>query len=107
VSQIHPERCSDDSITASESAHVNINRFTVPRDPLSIITATALALSIAVNIWCGWIIRDVGTLKWLHDWDLNQFENKEFAELKIKVETDDALIRAFGPQSCAKPTASR
>src|SRR5277367_4204599 len=42
--QIHPENCADDSITAHPNSHVNVNRFTVPRDPLAILTAVLLAL---------------------------------------------------------------
>src|SRR5271168_2785495 len=44
--QVHPENCADDSITAHPNSHVNVNRFTMPKDPVSIIIATALALSI-------------------------------------------------------------
>lgn len=89
---MHPEGCTDDSVAASDTAHVNINRIAFPRDPVSIITAVILALSIAVNIWCGWIIRDVGTAKWLHDYDLNQFQMGEFRQLQRQVDLDHALL---------------
>ena len=89
-------------IDARGGGNVNVNRFTLPKDPVGILTAVVLALSIAVNIWCGWVIRDVGTIKWLHDYDLNQFQMHEFAQLKGEVDLDHELIKAFGPQQCRK-----
>lgn len=53
-----------------------------------------LALSIAVNIWCLWTIRDVGTRKWLHDYDLQQFRDHEFSDLRNNVEVTKLLIAA-------------
>lgn len=91
--QLHPENSPDESITAHPSAHVNVNRLTIPRDPLSITVAVLLALSIAVNVWCGWVIRDVGTRKWLHDYDLNQFQMGEFRQLQREVDLDHALLQ--------------
>jgi hypothetical protein len=61
-----------------------------------------LALSILVNVWALWTIRDVGTRKWLHDWDLNQFENGPFADLKIQVGVDHELIAAYGSHNCKR-----
>lgn len=90
---MHAEQSPDESVHASETAHVNINRLTVPRDPLSITVAVLLALSIAVNVWCGWTIRDVGTRKWLHDYDLNQFQMGEFRQLQREVDLDHALLQ--------------
>jgi hypothetical protein len=89
---------SDDSMHVEANANVNVNRFSFPRDPVSIITAVVLALSIAVNIWCGWVIRDVGTRKWLHDYDLNQFQMGEFRQLQREVDLDHALLE----QSCKR-----
>lgn len=70
--------------------------------------ASGLALSLAVNVWCGWTMRDIGTRKWLHDYDLNQFQQGDFAKLKSEVSTmkdvDDRLMLIFGPDSqCRKP----
>lgn len=99
--ELRAEASSDDvpdkppvraQIHAAENAHVNINRLTVPRDPLSITVAVLLALSLVVNVWCGWVIRDVGTRKWLHDYDLNQFQMGEFRQLQREVDLDHALI---------------
>lgn len=94
---INRDRAVDDSVHAAEHANVNVNRFTLPKDPLSIVTAAILALSIAVNVWCGWVIRDIGTRKWLHDYDLNQFQMHEFSQLKEEVDVDHELIQVFGP----------
>lgn len=91
MTQIHPERCTNDSVSGN-NAPVQITRFSLPKDPWQLITATILALSIAVNIWCGWIIRDIGTAKWLHDYDLNQFQMGEFRQLQREVDIDHALV---------------
>ncbi len=90
---IHPEQSYNEGLTAHQGANVNVNRFTLPKDPIGIFTAIALALSIVVNIWCGWIIRDVGTAKWLHDYDLNQFQMGEFRQLQREVDLDHALVQ--------------
>lgn len=87
----NPDHCTDESVTGN-NAPVQITRFSLPKDPWQLITATILALSIAVNIWCAWIIRDVGTAKWLHDYDLNQFQMGEFRQLQREVDLDHALI---------------
>lgn len=89
----------DESITARDSAHVNVNRFTLPRSPWELLVAVILALSVAVNVWCAFTIRDIGTRKWLHDYDLEQFKGHEFAELRNNVEVTKLLIAA----QCNKP----
>lgn len=99
---LRKDHTTDESICAEGSAHVNNVRFTVPRDPISIIIAIGFALSVAVNLWCAWTMRDIGTRKWLHDYDLNQFQMHEFAQLKGEVDVDHELIRAFGPQQCVR-----
>jgi hypothetical protein len=96
-----PTNSQDESIT-SNTAPVQSVRFTLPKDAREIIVAAALALSLMVNVWCGWIIRDVGTAKWLHDWDLNQFQNGPYVETKIKVGELDARIRAVETSQACK-----
>lgn len=93
MSPMHAEQSPDESVHGAPHGNVNVNRLTVPRDPLSITVAVLLALSIAVNVWCGWIIRDVGTRKWLHDYDLNQFQMGEFRQLQREVDLDHALLQ--------------
>jgi len=92
---------SPDHVTA-EHSNVNVTRFSIPRDPLLVMFASFLALSILVNVACYYEMRDIGTRKWLHDYDLNQFQMGPFRDLQVKVDTDEALIRAFGPQGCKR-----
>lgn len=100
---IHPENCSDDSVHAAEGANVNVNRFTLPKDPREWITAVALALSIAVNLWCAYTIRDIGTRKWLHDYDLNQFQMHEFRDVQVDVQiTKELAKQALVSQQCKR-----
>lgn len=57
------------------------------------LTSVILAISIMVNVFCLWTIRDVGTRKWLHDYDLNQFQMGEFRQLQREVDLDHALLQ--------------
>lgn len=83
---------ADESVHAGERANVNVNRFVLPRSPWELIVAATLALSIMVNVWAAWEIRDIGTRKWLHDYDLNQFQMGQFRELQREVDLDHALL---------------
>lgn len=89
MSPMHTEH--DESVH-SNTAPVQVTRLSAPtgRD---LLWGTILALSIAVNIWCAWEIRDIGTRKWLHDYDLNQFQMGEFRQLQRQVDIDHALLQ--------------
>ena len=92
-------RDTHETITAHPNAQVVSNRFSFPKEPRELIYATLLALSIAVNIWCAYTIRDIGTRKWLHDYDLQQFRDHEFADLRNNVEVTKLLMAT----QCGKP----
>lgn len=94
---------TDESIK-DNSAPVQSVRFTLPKDAREIIVASILSLSILVNVWCAWVIRDVGTAKWLHDWDLNQFQNGPYVETKIKVGEIESRLRAIETSQACKRT---
>jgi hypothetical protein len=99
---LHPQDCSDDSVSASESAHVNINRFTMPRDPVSLITAILLALSLIGNVAMYLSYRHVEQTVDLDRYDDNTFINGRFAELATQVKADHDLIQAYGLQKSLK-----
>jgi hypothetical protein len=88
--------------TAGEHSPLTMIKAILPKGARELIIATLLALSIMVNVWATWTIRDIDTRKWLHDWDLNQFETGPFADLKIQVGVDHELIAAFGPNNCKR-----
>jgi hypothetical protein len=90
------ERCQDESVRGN-SAPVQVTKFSAPNGR-DLFWGALLALSIAVNIWCGWEIRDIGTRKWLHDYDLNQFQNGPFRDLQKDVEVSKILLAR-----CDKP----
>lgn len=90
---------SNGAITGN-SAPVQKNDVKVSGSGRDLFWGVILALSLIVNVWCAWEIRDIGTRKWLHDYDLNQFQMGQFAELQRKVDVDHELIKIFGPQQC-------
>lgn len=102
MTQIHPERCSDDSVTAHEGANVNVNRFTVPRDPVAILTAILLALSIVGNVAMYLSYRHLEQTVDLDRYDDNTFINGRFADLSTQVKADHDLIQAYGLQKSLK-----
>ena len=86
---LHPEHCSDDSVQASDNAHVNINRFTLPKDARELIVGIILALSLLTNLWIWGKLhdadKDIQTQVWLRDDALTKFEQGPFADLKAHV----------------------
>lgn len=88
----------DHSVNTGNNSPVLLNRLTLPKDPRALVSlilglAVCLALSIAVNIWSAYTIRDIGTRKWLHDYDLNQFQMHEFRDVQIDVQVAKAMAQ--------------
>jgi hypothetical protein len=84
------------------NANVNVNRFAVPRDPLSVITAILLALSITGNIAMYLSYRNLTQTVDLDRYDDNTFINGRFAELATQVKADHDLIQAYGLQKALR-----
>lgn len=88
MTQIHPERCHDDSVTHN-TAPVQITRFTLPKDARDLIVATVCALSVLTNIWLWSKLhdadKDIQTQIWLRDDALTKFEQGPYADLKSHV----------------------
>jgi hypothetical protein len=86
---LHPERCNDESVQASESAHVNINRFTFSKDARDLILATVTAISVLTSLWLWSKLhdaeKDLQTQVWLRDDALTKFEQGPYADLKAHV----------------------
>jgi hypothetical protein len=89
VTQIHPENCRDESIEAHPHSHVNVNRFTLPKDARDLIIAVVVALSLLTNLWLWSKIhdadKDIQTQVWLRDDALTKFEQGPYADLKAHV----------------------
>lgn len=100
----HDERssCVDERVTGSENAHININRFTLPKDPRELIVAILLALSIAVNGVMLFQLRHLEQTVDLDRYDDNTFINGRFAELAAQVRADHDLIQAYGLQKAVR-----
>lgn len=60
------------------------------------VMAIILALSIAVNVGCWYVINQLRVEKRLQEYDLDYFKSTDFATLKGEVNSHDALIKAFG-----------
>lgn len=85
----HNEHSGNEGITAGQGAHVNVNRFTLPKDARDLIIATILAFSVLTNIWL-WVKlhdaeKDIQTQIWLRDDALTKFEQGPFADIKAHV----------------------
>ena len=102
MSQIHPEYSPDESIRAEPHSHVNVNRFTLPKDTRELIVATLLALSILVNGAMYFAYRGLTQTVDLDRYDDNTFINGRFAELSAQVKADHDLIQAYGLQKSLK-----
>ena len=103
IHQIRREHSSDadDSVHASDTAHVNINRFTVPRDPLSITIALLMALSILGNIALFFAYRYDAQERDLDRYDDTQRQekvDKELSDLRAKIDIAHDLIQTYGLQ---------
>jgi len=92
----------DESITAHPSSHVNVNRFTLPKDPWQLGTAILLALSILVNVTLYMQLRHTEQTVDLDRYDDNTFINGRFADLAAQVKADHDLIQAYGLQKAVK-----
>lgn len=99
----HPSsQDSDESVKGSENAHININRFTLPKDPRELIVALILSVSILVNVALWFALRDLKQTVDLDRYDDNTFINGRFAELSAQVKADHDLIQAYGLQKTVR-----
>lgn len=98
----HGSAVMHDESIGGNSGPVQVTKLAPQATGRDLFWGVLLALSIAVNIWCAWEIRDIGTRKWLHDYDLSQFQMGPFAELQRQVGVDHELIKVFGPKNCQK-----
>jgi hypothetical protein len=85
------------------NAPTQVNRQTVKLGDTKFWLGALLALSVVINVFTCYELRDHGTLKWLHDWDLNQFENGPFTQAKIELGSLDARVRALENAQVCKP----
>jgi len=106
--QVHPENCSDESIHAQPNAHIQSVRFSLPKDPWQLITATLLALSILVNIALIFAYRYDAQERDLDRYDDGIRESataKEMSNLSARITTDHDLIQAYGLQKALQEKA--
>lgn len=86
---MHNEHSADETITAHPNSHVNVNRFTLPKDARELVVAVILALSLLTNIWIWSKLhdadKDIQTQVWLRDDALTKFEQGPYADLKAHV----------------------
>lgn len=96
MTQIHPEHCSDESVTGN-TAPVQITRFTLPKDARELIIAVVIALSLLTNLWLWSKLhdadKDIQTQVWLRDDALTKFEQGPFADMKANVKALEIVCR--------------
>ena len=86
---LNASRDAYDPIDARGGGNVNVNRFTLPKDPRELIIAVILAISLLTNLWLWQKIhdadKDIQTQVWLRDDALTKFEQGPFADMKAHV----------------------
>jgi hypothetical protein len=99
-------RCTDESVQGSDSAHININRFTLPKDARDILIATVMAAAILTIVVLGFLLhdayKDIQTQVWLRDDALTKFMTGPYADLRAEVKANQIVIQTLGAQ-CQKP----
>lgn len=103
----HPQSSdTDESVTGSENAHININRFTLPKDARDIIIATVMAAAIITIVIEGFLLhdayKDIQTQVWLRDDALTKFTTGPYADLRAEVKANQIVIASLSAQ-CLKP----
>jgi len=77
---------SPETVNAADSAHVQITRLSVPA-AWDKIVVLLLAVSIAVNVWCGLQIRQDGMEQRLKEYDLDVYKsefNSKLADVRVE-----------------------
>lgn len=99
---IHPEHSQNEQVTASESAHVNINRFTLPVSGRELLIAIICAVAIltSLTLWSKLhdADKDIQTQIWLRSDSLT----KENAELRAQILATQAMVQAYGMSKACK-----
>jgi len=94
-------------VTADQVNHnqgtTQSQKVTLSASGRDLLWGTVLALSLAMNVAGYYKMRDVDTRKWLHDYDLNQFQMGDFARLQREVDADHTLLSLLGPKCLNKP----
>ena len=100
MTQIHPEHCNDESITAHTNASVSSVRFALSKDARDFILATVTALSVMTSVWLWSKLhdaeKDIQTQIWLRqDKDEERFQKfiaGPYAQLAGEVEATKLLL---------------
>ena len=83
------EQCTDETMHVASHANVNVNRFTLPKDPRELMIAVVVAASMLVNIWlfnkAFSAEKDRQTYQMLCADGLTKFEQGPFADTKAHV----------------------
>jgi hypothetical protein len=86
---VNSKQCSDESITAHESAHVQSMRVTLPKEARELVIAVAMAISVITSLWLWSKLhdaeKDIQTQIWLKDDALTKFQQGPYADLKAHV----------------------
>lgn len=95
----------DESVSLSDgSIHNSARAVATSQDKSRFWTATALALSIAVNVLCAWIISNDTKEQRLKQYDLDWFKSSEYAPLKSRVEMQGEILKMLQiRKECLKP----
>jgi hypothetical protein len=110
MTQIHPERCSDDSVNVASHANVNVNRFTLPKDARDLILAIVMSASLIALVIVSYLLhdayRDIQTQIWLkQDKEEEKFQKfiaGPYAQLAGELKAAQILAKCPQPQEKGK-----
>lgn len=100
--QLYPDHSPNEGVNAGEGANVNIVRLLFGEKGKEIFYGIVLGISIVVNIIAIFAWRDAATEQRVKQYELQFFETHEFAEVKAQIQTNQALIQAYGLQKVVK-----
>lgn len=106
MTQVHPEHSPNEPITVGNGANVNVNRFTINKENLPTILLAVCVVALVVLIFLYWYDAQERDLDRYDDGQRQEKVDKELADLRADLKTNEALIQAYGLQQAIKETPS-
>jgi hypothetical protein len=93
--QTNPDSSPNEGVHAEGSAHVNINRFTLPNSPVQWLLAVAFVSSVVMNGFCCWWIYLADRDSKLKDYDVGVLQSQVVSPLQAQVQAQQTMLSAL------------